>query len=104
MNSNPWNVGSIDDFSYLNCPECTFHTKGKTYFQDHAKKNHPLSSVLFGSETKVISFSCRNDLNQLKKLTIDQKCQDLASKFKLPSKIQISLTPSEASKRKVEEI
>ena len=24
MDSNPWHVESIQDFSFLNCPECTF--------------------------------------------------------------------------------
>ena len=57
MNGNPWNVGSVDEFSYFNCPECTFHSKTKSLFQDHAVKNHPLSSVLFGSATKVGSLS-----------------------------------------------
>ena len=72
MNSNPWNVGSIDDFSYFNCPECTFHTKEKTNFQDHAENNHPLSSVLFCKPTKVTTFSNRNqfdELNQFKNIT-----------------------------------
>ena len=41
MNSNPWNVGSINEFSYLNCPECDFHTKEKKDFQDHATRCLP---------------------------------------------------------------
>ena len=73
MNSNPWNVGSVDEFFYLNCPECPFHTKVKAYFQDHAEKNHPLSSVFFAPSTKVISFSSRDELNQLKRSKVQRQ-------------------------------
>ena len=79
MNSNPWNVASIDDFSFFNCPECDFHTKEKKNFQDHATRNHPLSAVLFSEE--VITFL--NELNQLKNLTNDQKCEELVLKQNL---------------------
>ena len=67
MNSNPWNVASIEEFSHFNCPECDFRTKENKKFQDHATKNHPLSVVLFSKGTKVITFNSRNELNQLKK-------------------------------------
>ena len=80
MNFNPWNVSSIDEFSYFNCPECTFHAKEKVSFQDHATRNHPLSAVLFSNE--VISFL--NELNQLKHLSNDQKCKELELKHRLP--------------------
>ena len=78
-NSNPWNIGSINEFSYLNCPECDFHTKEKKIFQDHATRNHPLSAVLFSDE--VITFL--NELNQLKNLTNVQKCKELVLKQNL---------------------
>ena len=73
MNFNPWNVASIDEFLYLHCPECTFLVKEKTSFQDHARRNHPLSAVLFSKE--VITFL--NELNQLKHLSNDQKSKEL---------------------------
>ena len=92
MNSNPWNVESIDEFSYFNCPECTFHSKEKVYFQDHATRNHPLSSVLFCKGTKVIIFSNRNKLNQLKHLNVDKKCKELALKHEIPEKIQVPMS------------
>ena len=47
--NNPWLVENIQAFSYLNCPECTFKVKEENLFQDHAMKNHSLSSVLFGA-------------------------------------------------------
>ena len=45
--TNPWKVDSIQAFSYLKCPECTFNTKEEYFFQDHALNNHPLSIALF---------------------------------------------------------
>ena len=44
---NPWKVDNIKGFSFLNCPECSFKVKDENSFQNHAVKNHPLSSVLF---------------------------------------------------------
>ena len=32
MDENPWNVDCIQDFSFLNCPECTF--KGHLFSDD----------------------------------------------------------------------
>ena len=86
MDFNPWNVASIDDFSFFNCPECNFYAKEKMSFQDHATRNHPLSAVLFSKE--VISFL--NELNQLKHLTNDEKCKELVLKQRLPDEIKLS--------------
>jgi len=47
MTYNPWQVHSIQDFSFLNCPECSFKSKEENFFQHHAMQNHPLSFVLF---------------------------------------------------------
>ena len=49
QNANPWLVENVQAFSFLNCPECGFKVKEENLFQDHAVKNHSLSSVLFGS-------------------------------------------------------
>ena len=48
MTYNPWQVESLEAFSYLKCPECPFDCKEDVIFQDHALENHPLSIVLFG--------------------------------------------------------
>ena len=53
MDDNPWLVDSIEAFSCLKCPECTFDTKGKDFFQVHAVENHPLSFVLFGKKHEI---------------------------------------------------
>ena len=44
---NPWLVNSIQAFSFLNCPECSFKAKDKNFFQGHALQNHPLSFEFF---------------------------------------------------------
>ena len=49
--SNPWLVDNIDDFWFLNCPECAFKTKTHYDFQKHAVVNHTLSSVLFNGDS-----------------------------------------------------
>ena len=55
MSCNPWSVKNIQEFSFLNCPECVFKVKEEHIFQDHAVKHHSLSSVLFGAN---ISTEC----------------------------------------------
>ena len=52
MDINPWQVESIQEFSFLKCPECTFDSKEEETFQDHAIENHPLSFILFGKALK----------------------------------------------------
>ena len=44
---NPWEVASVQEFAFLNCPECAFKHKEESSFQDHALKYHPRSSILF---------------------------------------------------------
>ena len=51
-NHNPWDVDSIEAFSFLKCPECVFDTQEKNIFQDHAVENHPLSHGFFGKKSK----------------------------------------------------
>ena len=46
---NPWQVRSIQAFSCLKCPECTFITKEESEFQTHAVQSHPLSYVGYAS-------------------------------------------------------
>ena len=48
MNSNPWQVDSIQTFYCLKCPECMFFSHKEFDFRHHAMENHPLSYLLFG--------------------------------------------------------
>ena len=56
VHRNPWKVESIQDFSCLKCPECIFFTKEENYFENHAIKNHPLSSILFQEPSMSTAF------------------------------------------------
>ena len=40
---NPWNIQSIYDFQYFNCPSCVFIVKSKQEFLNHAFCDHPES-------------------------------------------------------------
>ena len=48
MDSNPWQVDSIQTFYCLKCPECMFFSQKEIDFKDHAMENHPMSYLLFG--------------------------------------------------------
>ena len=52
MDTNPWQVDSIQAFYFLKCPECAFDTKEENYFHEHALQNHPLSIVFFGTKSE----------------------------------------------------
>ena len=56
MEENPWQVDSVQAFSFLKCPECIFDTQEEDFFQVHATENHPLSFVLFGEISKEDNF------------------------------------------------
>ena len=48
MDHNPWDVESIQAFSHLKCPECSFDTKEENLFENNATENHPRSIEFFG--------------------------------------------------------
>ena len=50
MADNPWNVDSIEAFTFLKCPECLFDTKEENSFLEHAFENHPMSSVFLAKD------------------------------------------------------
>ena len=68
MDINPWQVESIQDFSFLKCPECTFDTKEEDTFQDHATENHPLSFALF---KKTLKDECFEHLYTIEEHNLD---------------------------------
>ena len=37
---NPWNVPTLSDFMFYNCPECVYKSRDDTDFQTHAVVNH----------------------------------------------------------------
>ena len=47
MAHNPWDVDSIEAFTFLKCPQCIFDTKEEENFLEHAFETHPMSRVFF---------------------------------------------------------
>ena len=52
---NPWQVESLEAFSFLCCPECTFNSKEEELFKDHAIQNHPQSITFFSDSDSLIT-------------------------------------------------
>ena len=52
MDFNPWRVESIQEFSFLKCPECAFDSKQEDSFENHAMENPPLSFIQFVKSVK----------------------------------------------------
>lgn len=99
MAKNPWNVNSIQDFRYLNCPECHFKVKNEQIFQNHAMKNHPLSSIFFDGIIKMeilegISTHGKTPDTQIGPKMFEPKMID-------PSKIQLNMNFSKSELKTV---
>ena len=43
VKENPWNIQSIYEFQYFNCPTCVFKDQSKQEFVNHAYETHPNS-------------------------------------------------------------
>ena len=41
---NPWNIQSLYEFQYFNCPVCNFKNNCKQKFVNHAYEIHPEST------------------------------------------------------------
>ena len=72
---NPWNVQSIYDFQYFDCPSCEFKNHSKQRFLNHAFDFHSdsieyLSNIRDGSFDDVV---CPWDINNIK---IEEKFSD----------------------------
>ena len=65
LDTNPWQVDSIQDFLFLKCPECAFYDKEEDCFQKHAINCHPLSFVLFGEENEEKVFELKENDNYI---------------------------------------
>ena len=74
MTYNPWQVESLEAFSYLKCPECPFDCKEDALFKVHALENHPMSIVLFGVRSNCEDFKVKEELPDTS--LVDEKGQD----------------------------
>ena len=84
MDTNPWQVDSIDAFICFKCPECQFYSQKDDFFQNHALENHPLSIVLFEKSEEIISIKVEEDDNY-QNIT-DLTKQPNSIKYSYPSK------------------
>ena len=48
--NNPWDVLSIEEFNFYNCPECEFKHKSAVEFRNHAVKNHIKAKMIWQSK------------------------------------------------------
>ena len=85
MTKNPWQVDSVQDFLYINCPECSFKTKEEGFFQDHAVASHPMCFPLFGRTDIVIEEVTVED--QKPEYYIEVKAEEAPSELELASAI-----------------
>ena len=84
MNKNPWQVESIQEFVYLNCPECSFKTQEENQFQEHAVSEHPMCYVLFGESHIIVQEVNVTDPNDQKpEFFIEVKADEAPSKMEL---------------------
>ena len=70
MESNPWQVNSIESFSHFHCPECNFFVKEEKSFEDHAIGNHPQSYVLFDPEVENLNDDIQKNASKQVKIPI----------------------------------
>ena len=82
MDINPWQVDSIQEFSFLKCPECAFDSKEEDTFENHAIENHPLSYILF---VKLVKEECFENPLQIKEENLDVNIASKKRKLSQPS-------------------
>ena len=98
MNDNPWQVDSIQEFSYFvsyyKCPECSFDVREQQVFQEHAIENHPLSYVLFGKKDEEEKFHDPLKIEDLTSNTMVVKYEKLPNKKEIQFKNNLQETQS----------
>ena len=91
---NPWNINSIYELQYFNCPSCIFKNSSKQEMVNHAYECHP-ESVNFLTQINDDSFSAQ--LNELVSRAIkisvleSEKVTLTAEKETLQQEIQIKI-------------
>ena len=85
MENNPWDVTTVDEFLFYNCPECEVKTKDADAFMSHAIESHELAK----------QYMSRYDLIEAKDIKVE--IQELESSQKCDS--QTSDNPSKPRKK-----
>ena len=56
MGLNPWQIESLEDLTFICCPECIFKSKDSEKFKNHALENHPDSRDFFKTPSEKTDF------------------------------------------------
>ena len=54
MHLSPWHVKSLQDFTFICCPECDFKSPDPIPFECHALENHPSSKEFFHIDKAIV--------------------------------------------------
>lgn len=74
---NPWEVQSLQDFTFICCPECVYRSQDAESFECHALENHPKSLSFFKIvDVKLIDFENNGSQEDLVE-NFDNESQDL---------------------------
>ena len=75
---NPWNAGTLEEYLYYCCPECSFKAKIDIALIDHAVDQHPRSNDFIQNLQKTIFF--RQSLQQLAEESKEIETNDIKIK------------------------
>ena len=82
MAVNPWHVKSLEEFTFICCPECIYKSKDAVSFEYHALENHPDSTDFFHIDTvrvvltKISSFKQASALEKAFSLSVNELKKD----------------------------
>ena len=76
---NPWNIDSIYDLQYFNCPSCLFKDPYKQKMINHAFEFHPDSTIHLMNikDNSLIDIICPWNNIEIKKEQIELKPEEL---------------------------
>ena len=104
---NPWDIQSIYEFQYFNCPSCSYKNQSKQEFVNHAYDEHPDSVSYLSSLVDVESFrdiDCPWDIkdpnfpHSALEMSIDDpvKTENSGDEFPYSNLISVKSEPDEA--------
>ena len=73
VNQNPWNIKSLNDLQFFNCPSCEFKAKFGQDLVDHALNHHFMESSYY---LKNIQYGSTDDIKNLSGSTKSENIED----------------------------
>ena len=98
--TNPWQVGCLNDFNYLCCPECDYRTQHEMFFEHHAIHKHPLSIDFFTAEALNEEYEADFNLDDVKSEFNNEEYSESDNKTGIITNISKSKTKAPARIRK----